>query len=154
MDEFPLNNASPNTIIPRIVLNAALQPEFLNICHMNVQSLTARNFSKFHELKLNFTDSKVDVICFTETWLNSTINNSMLSINGYKLIRNDRNRHGGGICIYLRNNLSYKVVSMSNNSADDFCGTEYLNIEVKVGEDKILLGVVYNPPNIDCTDTL
>lgn len=154
MDDFLVNNASPNIIIPRVVLNAALKNEFLNICHLNVQSLIARSFSKFQELKLNFSDSKVDVICFTETWLNNTINNTTLNINGYRLIRNDRNRHGGGICVYLKNNLSYKVVSMSPSSSPDFCGTEFLIIEIKVGDDKILLGVVYNPPNTDCTDIL
>lgn len=154
MADFPVFNASPHINIPKIILNTALKKEFLNICHINVQSLAARNFSKFHELKLNFIDSKVDAVCFTETWLNSSIDDAMISIDGYKLIRNDRNRHGGGICIYLRNNLLAKVVSMSPSSDPDFCGTEHLTTEIKVGNDKILLGVIYNPPTIDCTETL
>lgn len=154
MDNFSIGNASPNNAIPRIVMNAALTNEFLNICHVNVQSLIARNFTKFHELKQTFVDSKIDIICFTETWLNSTISDRMISIDGYKLVRNDRNRQGGGVCMYMRNNLSYKVVSMSSSSSNDFSGTEYLNVEIKVGYDKVLLGVVYNPPNTDCTDVL
>lgn len=72
MEDFSLDNASPNNVIPRVVLNAASKHDCLNICHINVQSLIARNFTKFHELKLTFIDSKVDIICFTETWLNHT----------------------------------------------------------------------------------
>lgn len=97
MDDFSFENASPNNVIPRVVLNAALKHDCLNICHINVQSLIARNFTKFHELKLTFIDSKVDLFFFIEAWLNHTISNTMIGIEGYKLIRNDRNRHGGGI---------------------------------------------------------
>ncbi|XP_062714928.1 uncharacterized protein LOC134291327 [Aedes albopictus] len=120
----------------------------------SLHTKTSRNFTKFHELKQTFVDSKIDIICFTETWLNSTISDRMISIDGYKLVRNDRNRQGGGVCMYVRNNLSYKVVSMSSSSSNDVSGTEYLNVEIKVGYDKVLLGVVYNPPNTDCTDVL
>lgn len=130
MDDFSFENASPNNVIPRVVFNTALKHDCLNICHINVQCLIARNFTQFHELKLTFIDSKVDIICFTETWLNHTISNTMIGIEGYKLIRDDRNRHGGEICIYLRNSLLYKVVSMSQSSSNDFYGTEYLNIKI------------------------
>lgn len=61
---------------------------------------------------------------------------------------------GVGFLICMRNSLLYKVLSMSQSSSNDFYGTEYLNIEIKVGFDKVLLGVIYNPPNIDCIDVL
>lgn len=70
MGSFLGNNASANTLIPRAVVNSALCKDKLNICHINVQSICARRFSKFEELKLTFRDSKLDIICMSETWLN------------------------------------------------------------------------------------
>lgn len=62
---------------------------------MNVQSICARQFSKFEELKFTFVNSKADIICLTETWLSSSINDSLITLEGYNILRNDRNRNGG-----------------------------------------------------------
>ena len=35
----------------------------------------------------------------------------MIHINDYDLIRKDRSRNGGGVCIYLCNSINYKVGS-------------------------------------------
>ena len=38
----------------------------------------------------------------TESWLNSDIEDGLVSINGYNIFRRDRSsRRGGGICVYL-----------------------------------------------------
>lgn len=72
------DDASANYLIPRAVMNACLVNDKLNICHINVQSLCARRFSKFEELKLNFITSKVDIICLTETWLDDSVTDELL----------------------------------------------------------------------------
>ena len=33
----------------------------------------------------------------------------MISLNGYDVIRKDRSRNGGGVCIYLRSSINYKI---------------------------------------------
>ncbi len=38
------------------------------------------------------------------------ISDSELRINGYTLVRRDRDRHGGGVMLYIRDNLSFCVV--------------------------------------------
>ncbi len=38
------------------------------------------------------------------------ISDSELRINGYNLVRWDRNRHGGGVMLYIRNTLSFCIV--------------------------------------------
>lgn len=75
----------------------------------------------------------------------------MIDIEGYKLIRNDRNRHGGGICVYLKKSLGHRVLSKSPNCPGE---TEHLVVEIKNRSEKLLLGVLYNPPNVDCAETL
>ena len=46
---------------------------------------------------------------FNETRLNSTIPDSMIHIDGYDIIRKDRSRNGGGVCIYIRNTITTKL---------------------------------------------
>lgn len=83
------NNSSASLLIPKAVFTSVLESNHLCICHLNVQSLTARNFTKFNELSMIFRDSLMDVICMSETWLDDSINDSMINIRGYKLIRTD-----------------------------------------------------------------
>ena len=43
-----------------------------------------------------------DIVCIVETWLDDTILDSEIAIQGYHLCRLDRSRHGGGVLIYVR----------------------------------------------------
>jgi hypothetical protein len=42
-------------------------------------------------------------IAISETWLDSSVINSEIQIEGYSILRNDRDRHGGGVCTYIIN---------------------------------------------------
>ena len=33
----------------------------------------------------------------------------MIHIDGYDIVRKDRSRNGGGVCIYLRNSINYQI---------------------------------------------
>lgn len=95
------SNASTNVCIPRVVMNCALDSDYLNICHANIQSICARELSKFEEFKLCFHNSKVDVICLRESWLTDNIPDSLIEIEGYNIVRNDRIYSRGGGCLYI-----------------------------------------------------
>lgn len=148
------DDASTSNLIPRAVLRSALDSDLFNICHINVQSLTARRFSKFNELKMNLFDCNLDMICMTETWLDDSIENRMIAVDGYKIYRNDRTRHGGGICVYVRKNLVCRVLEASSIVGNDARITEFMCFEVMSGKDRIMLAVYYNPPDVDCSNTL
>lgn len=155
MNNLRNSNVSMSSLIPRAVFNTILDNVNLNVCHTNVQSLTARRFTKFNELKMNFCNSKMDIICMSETWLDESINDQMIAIDGYKLFRNDRNRHGGGICVYLRHNLKCRLLRKSSNSEEATQGrTEFLCLEVECDSERFLLGIYYNPPDTDCSQLL
>lgn len=153
-------NSSSNVsvvCIPRIVMNCALLSDKLNICHINIQSICARQMSKFNELKLCISDSKLDIVCLTESWLSDSVDDELIAIDGYKLIRNDRQySRGGGICVYYRNGITCALLSKS----ELYVGmghiniTEFLFLEIRFKHEKFLLGVVYNPPRNDCSEIM
>lgn len=45
-----------------------------------------------------------DIICVVETWLDDTIDDSEICVQGYCVHRSrvDHNRHGGGVLIYVK----------------------------------------------------
>ena len=51
-----------------------------------------------------------DCVCIVESWLDNDIQNSELCINGYDVVRLDRNRHGGGVLLYINSVLTHSIV--------------------------------------------
>lgn len=120
------------------------QRQGLNICHINAQSLTR----KIDELRYIFENSGVDVVCVSETWFNSNIDDRMISMDGYNVVRVDRRGHGGGVALYIKRGISFNVISLSNDN--DLI--EYIFIGIKSGDRKLLLGTVYRPNNRICIE--
>ena len=61
------------------------------------------------------TVNKFDMICISESYLDSSIssNSEQLNIEGYKLVRNHHlgNVRRGGVCSYFRESLSVRCLS-------------------------------------------
>ena len=53
------------------------------------------------ELRLFPSEQRPLIIGITETKIDSTIDNSHIEIDDYVVERNDRNRHGGGVAMYI-----------------------------------------------------
>ena len=86
-----------------------------------------------------------DIICIVESWLSTEISDSEISIQGYSVIRLDRNRHGGGVLIYVKSMFTYSLV---------FKGTADLELVVVSflcsmhgTSPDITLALFYRPPN-------
>ena len=58
------------------------------------------------------TVEKYDIICISETFLDSSPNKSSLLIPGYHLLRADhpKNLKKGGVCLYFKENLSLRQI--------------------------------------------
>lgn len=115
----------------------ASQNKGLNIVHINAQSL--RN--KIDEFRYTFSKSNIDAICVSETWFLSELEDALFALSGYKLFRADRGRRGGGVAIYIKKNISCKLVSRS--TADDCI--EFLFLELLCNNKKLLIGAAYRP---------
>ena len=57
----------------------------------------------------SMSSKNIDLIAFNETRLNSSIGDSIIHLNNYDLIRRDRSKNGGGVCIYLRSSINYNI---------------------------------------------
>jgi len=110
----------------------------LSLLHLNIRSL--RNNVDIVEAEF----SDYDILCFTESHLNTDISNNDITIDSHsKIHRNDRlTQYGGGIIIYTENNI--QTVCRSDLETEDI---EIVILEVNIPNNKILLCCLYRPPN-------
>jgi len=78
----------------------------VSICHINANSLLANNNSRLELIEAYLINVlQFDIICISETKLDNSIPSSEVAIDGYTIYRLDRSRRGGGVAIYVTNNL-------------------------------------------------
>ena len=87
-------------------------------------------------------NTRAACICMTETWLDESVFDSEVQIDSYVLRRQDRNRHGGVVCIYIRSDLSFNPRNDLSHDEIEATWIELLRPKTK----PILCGVVYRPP--------
>ena len=79
----------------------------------------------------------------TGEWLDNTVFDSEIQIAGYDILRKDRSRHGGGVCIYIRSDLAFNQLDELSHEE-----LEATWIEISLPKTKpIVCGVVYRPPH-------
>ncbi|XP_072046946.1 uncharacterized protein [Amphiura filiformis] len=106
---------------------------------LNINSLNI----KVHELSIITYDCKPDILGLNETKLNDYISDNELQISGYDLIRNDRNRNGGGVAAYIRSSLQYSIIDVN-------VPIEGMWFKVTLPFTRpIMVGIVYRPPDCD-----
>ena len=112
----------------------------LRILYFNARSL----YPKLDELSAQCDIEKPDVVCLTETWLSEDIMESECAIPGYRCVRCDRNRHGGGIALYISNKFEFQVT---------MCGPKELEFllvslhNINNAHQKVYIGLWYRPPD-------
>lgn len=85
----------------------------LSICLINARSLA----NKIDQLQILLNSKKFQILCFTETWLSSKINDPLLCpTNDYNIFRSDRTTHGGGSAIFVSSALSVTRVTVPRSS--------------------------------------
>ena len=73
---------------------------------LKILSLNARSLlPKMESLQLLVEAEDLDVVCVVETWLSEETLDAEIAIQGYQCFRCDRNRHSGGIVVYVRDCL-------------------------------------------------
>ena len=119
-----------------------------SICHWNLNSITAHNFLKVSLLRAYITAHSFDVICLSETYLDSSISHdeNHLQIPGYNLYRVDHplNIKRGGVCIYYKISLPLKIKNIQ-------CPQECINFELKIKNKLCNFITLYRSPN-QCQD--
>ena len=80
---------------------------------------------KLDDLCLLCADSKPHVVCIVETWLEDSVFDNELTVSNYFLLRLDRTRHGGGVLLYIGDDLSYNVIFMGPKNLELLGITSY-----------------------------
>ena len=75
------------------------------IAHLNIRSLIAH----IEEFRIYIKTRNFDIISINETMLDYTISDHEISVPGYDFVRNDRHRNGGGVVLYIRNSINFKI---------------------------------------------
>ena len=95
--------------------------------HLNLNSL----FSKVEELRALAFNTDISVLWITVTKLDNTVGNEELKIDVYNLLRSDRNKNGGGVACYIKNNIA-----------------ENIALDILLPKSKpITVGIIYRPTN-------
>ena len=97
---------------------------------------------KLDQLRIFCEEANIDVMTVNETKLEPLVNNNEVHIPGYDIVRRDRNKHGGGVCIYIKNYLNFKI-------RYDLMSDQLENIVVEINKPNavpILICTWYRPP--------
>ena len=103
---------------------------------------------KIDEIRLSMSNKHIDLFALNETRLDSTITDNMINIDGYDLVRNDRSRSGGGVCLYLCN-------SINNIIRKDLIPSELEAVCIEITKphsQPFLVTTIYHPPNSTSND--
>lgn len=119
----------------------------LEFCHFNVRSLK----TSFDLFSSTIQDSELDIVGLSETWLNTEDPDQLFNIEGYNLIRRDREDRGGGVAFYIKKFLKCKVV---NDLGEPDNSLEQLWVSLNVAGKKLCLGTMYRPPNSNMVNAL
>ena len=130
-----LNPLNLNPKFPSLPKMRGFKIALLNIC-----SLTCH----YDELCVFMEDRAIDILGLNETRLDNTIADSQIDIEGYDILRRDRNRNGGGVAFYVAQSLTY-VNRQGLLSHEDL---EILTVEIKKPKSKpFLVTTWYRPPD-------
>ena len=91
---------------------------------LNINSLLAH----LDDLKSFELNSKIDVLAINETKIDSSVNDNEIHLPGFDVVRKDlpvNGPSGGGVCMYLRNNINYQV-------RDDLCDDQLECVVIEI----------------------
>ena len=130
-----------------IEMNPGPKPIFgqsFSICLWNLNIISAHNYIKISLLTADVLIHNFDIICLSETYLNSEIStdDQNLKILGYYLLHADHpsNNKRAGICIFCRTTLLLRVLNISYLS-------ECITFEISIGNKVCCFIHLYRSPS-------
>ena len=88
-------------------LDGGVKERSLKVSVANVRD--SKSGTKLEELQLLAEGSGFDVVAITESWVNSSIDDAEVALEGFRLFRKDREREveqkGGEVLLYVRNEI-------------------------------------------------
>ena len=129
-----------------------------------------RLLNKIDDLSLLVQSHAPDLIAITETWLDAGVPDAGVSLQHYSIVRRDRKlQQGGGVALYVNNNLSFHAFDMIVDNVSEF-EILWVSIRPRLLPRQIsilIVAIIYCPPSynvasqnelsrliLNCTDKL
>ena len=156
-EDVKSKQSTPGLSQVKDLVNGSIPPlktKGIKFGHLNIHSLV----KKIDSLRILLKNKPFDVISFNETLCDFTVSDSEIAIDGFNIFRRDRNRHGGGVAVYVTETFNAK-------RRQDLESDDLENVWVEMcypHKSPILVGSFYRPPsavydfnsefekNIDC----
>ena len=113
----------------------------LIISHYNVNSIR----HKFCEISPIMNEIGADILAIAESKLDDSFPSEQFSTPNYKLHRQDRDSHGGGIMIYVNGCIPHRLIK---DHTGVYMGIEFMTLEISVKSSKWKLCYIYKPPRV------
>lgn len=139
-----------NTPLKGTVTNVAISGsggKGFTLAHLNVRSLK----NKLPEIETLLYNSNLDLLTLSETWLNSSTQDTIVALQNYNFYRHDRvaqhaQSRGGGVATYISTHYStnsdkYAHINFSNHSIE----SQVLHIS-KCNNKTAVIVNIYRPP--------
>ena len=91
--------------------------------HLNINLLRNR----FESIK-PIISPDFDIFLVSETNLDKSFRSNQFSISGYRMFRKDKNCSGGGLCIYVKENIASKQLNLHLDKETEAI---YLEIDIR-----------------------
>jgi len=122
--------------------NIIVSYKTLNFYYVNARSICKKKRNQFTTLLATLD---YDVVVITETWLDDSVTNGMISISGaYCVHRCDRGSRAGGVAIFAKHDLETSVVPIK----PEYSGLEILAVDFS-GDSPLRVIGAYRPPHCD-----
>ena len=115
-------------------LTKSIMKPGLKIGCLNIRGL----LGKIDELRTILKKCQFDLMCVCETFIDYNVAPDEIIIQGYSVELRNRNRHGGGVLIYVKDGIKYtKITDLTSTLVE----STWINIK------QLAVGVMYRPPS-------
>ena len=111
------------------------------IANLNKNSLP----NKFVEIQDWLLSNAIDILSVQETKIDRSFPNSQFHVDGYNLFRRDRTKGGGGVAVYIRDNIVASRKKQRGNLL------ESVMFDLCIDQTYSVLISAYKPPSVDNT---
>ena len=59
------------------------------------------------------SEKGIHIMGINETKISPSLQDNIISIDGYPILRKDRNESGGGVAVYIHSSFNYEVIKTS-----------------------------------------
>ena len=128
-----------------------------NISNLSIYYQNARSIkSKVNEVYYNLSDSEFDIVCITESWLDSSVDDNEFMPPNFDVFRTDRDfvhtgrRRGGGVILAVNRTYAATNVDLSACNLNYFI--DIVGCKLNLGSNMLYIIVIYIPPDVTVPD--